>query len=63
MSKILVHPDTAGTGVDYVEYSVMETGGSIAGLSVSAGVTSGNILITVSATSSVSVKAIKVVMV
>jgi hypothetical protein len=66
LSKILVNPNSAGTDVDYVEYGVIETGTAISGISVTATVSSGNILLRVrasdAATTNVTAKLIKVVM-
>jgi len=42
LSKILINPDSAGTGVDYVEYGVIETGGAITAISVTADYSSPN---------------------
>jgi hypothetical protein len=67
LSKILVNPNSDGTDVDYVEYAVIETGGSISGISVTADYSSPNFRLLVAAsdaaTTNVTAKLEKFVMV
>jgi len=66
-SKVLISPSAnSGAGaVDYVEYAVIETGGTLSGIAVAASVSGANILLTVTTTSgsTMSAKFIKTVMV
>lgn len=66
-SKLLVVKDSAGTDVDFNEYSVIEIGGAMAGVTVVADVDSGNIRLRVTVTdansTSVSARLVKMVMV
>ena len=66
-SKLLVVKDSTGTDVDFNEYSVIEMGGAMAGVTVTADVDSGNIRLRVTVTdansTSVSARLVKMVMV
>ena len=67
LSKVLISPNSAGTDVDYVEYAVIETGGAISGISVTADYSAPNFRLLVSAsdaaTTNVTAKLEKFVMV
>jgi hypothetical protein len=67
LSKILVNPNSAGTDVDFVEYAVIETGGAISGVSVTADYSAPNFRLLVAAsdaaTTNITAKLEKFVMV
>ena len=51
LSKVLVNPTSGGTGVDYVEYAVIETGTATGTITVSAGYSAPNFTLIVNASS------------